>query len=71
MVRVLVCPTLRDGSACLSHTKTKSETTQGDKPVYEDKWIEFIDAESTALPLRHDQVFIIFYFQIDGKCPLM
>ena len=56
MVRGLVCPTLRDGSACLSHTKTKSVTTQGDKPVYEDKWIEYIKAETNALPLRYDQV---------------
>ena len=56
MVRVLVCPTLRDGSACLSHTKTKSETTQGDEPVYEDKWIEYIKTDTNALPLRYDQV---------------
>jgi platelet-activating factor acetylhydrolase len=46
----------KDGSACLSYTKTKSENTQGGEPVYEDKWIEYIDAENTALPLRYDQV---------------
>ena len=56
MVRGLMCSTLRDGSACLSHTKTKSETTQGDKPVYEDKWIEYIKTDTNALPLRYDQV---------------
>ena len=52
----MICIPFRDGSACLSYTKTKSENTQGGEPVYEDKWIEYIDAENTALPLRYDQV---------------
>ena len=50
--------THRDGSACLSYTKTQSKTTQGHEPVYEDKWIKYIVDEYTALPLRHDQVFL-------------
>jgi platelet-activating factor acetylhydrolase len=46
----------KDGSACLSYTKTKSENTQGGEPVYEDKWIEFTSSNLTALPLRYNQV---------------
>ena len=46
----------RDGSACLSYTKTTSENTEGGEPAYEDKWIEYVKTDSNALPLRYDQV---------------
>jgi platelet-activating factor acetylhydrolase len=46
----------KDGSACLSYTKTKSEDTGDDGPIYEDKWIEYIKTDVNALPLRYNQV---------------